>query len=99
MANYGPSHFALLEAKRFVRYIEDFRTHGTGDMHRMYPDDDQNGKFEGYGNIVRRAKELAAKCEQLGKRPEDRPPYGEWCRNPDACRGKGYCPLDPTCGD
>ncbi len=26
-------------------------------------------------------------------------PYGEWCRNPDACRGKGYCPLDPTCGD
>lgn len=26
-------------------------------------------------------------------------PYGEWCRNPDACAGKGYCPLDPTCGD
>lgn len=25
--------------------------------------------------------------------------YGEWCRKPDACRGKGYCPLDPTCGD
>ena len=26
-------------------------------------------------------------------------PYGEWCRKPDACAGKGYCPLDPTCGD
>ena len=26
-------------------------------------------------------------------------PYGEWCRNPEACAGKGYCPLDPTCGD
>lgn len=26
-------------------------------------------------------------------------PYGEWCRNPAACAGKGYCPLDPTCGD
>lgn len=26
-------------------------------------------------------------------------PYGERCRNPKACTGKGYCPLDPTCGD
>ena len=26
-------------------------------------------------------------------------PYGEWCRDPDACVGKGYCPKDPTCGD
>jgi len=26
-------------------------------------------------------------------------PYGDWCRDPDACRGKGYCPRDPTCGD
>ena len=26
-------------------------------------------------------------------------PYGEMCRKPDACRNKGYCPLDPTCGD
>jgi len=25
--------------------------------------------------------------------------YGEWCRKPAACAGKGYCPLDPTCGD
>ena len=25
--------------------------------------------------------------------------YGEWCRNPKACAGKGYCPLDPTCAD
>ena len=26
-------------------------------------------------------------------------PYGKMCRKPDACRNKGYCPLDPTCGD
>lgn len=31
--------------------------------------------------------------------PYRAPPYGEWCRNPKACAGKGYCPLDPTCGD
>ena len=28
-----------------------------------------------------------------------KPPYGDWCRDPQACDGKGYCPLDPTCGD
>lgn len=27
------------------------------------------------------------------------PPYGEMCRNPAQCEGKGYCPRDPTCGD
>lgn len=26
-------------------------------------------------------------------------PYGEWCRSPELCAGKGYCPRDPTCGD
>jgi hypothetical protein len=25
--------------------------------------------------------------------------YGPMCRNPAACDGKGYCPLDPTCGE
>lgn len=25
--------------------------------------------------------------------------YGTRCREPDLCRGKGYCPRDPTCGD
>ena len=25
--------------------------------------------------------------------------YGEWCRKPEACASKGYCPLDPNCGD
>lgn len=25
--------------------------------------------------------------------------YAEWCRDPAACVGKGYCPRDPTCGD
>jgi hypothetical protein len=27
------------------------------------------------------------------------PTYGEWCRNPALCAGKGYCPRDPSCGD
>ena len=26
-------------------------------------------------------------------------PYGEMCRDPNLCVGKGYCPRDPTCGD
>jgi len=26
-------------------------------------------------------------------------PYGEWCRDPNLCVDKGYCPRDPTCGD
>ena len=34
-----------------------------------------------------------------GQTEHDPRPYGEWCRNPAACAGKGYCPLDPTCGD
>lgn len=25
--------------------------------------------------------------------------YGEMCRDPNLCSGKGYCPRDPTCGD
>lgn len=29
----------------------------------------------------------------------DEPPYGEMCRYPNLCEGKGYCPRDPTCGD
>ena len=33
--------------------------------------------------------------------PKSRPKgvYGEWCRDPAICAGKGYCPRDPTCGD
>jgi hypothetical protein len=34
-----------------------------------------------------------------GQTVHDPRPYGEWCRDPAACAGKGYCPLDPTCGD
>lgn len=33
------------------------------------------------------------------KRLRKSAPYGEMCRNPDLCVGKGYCPRDPTCGD
>lgn len=25
--------------------------------------------------------------------------YGEWCRDPQACAHRGYCPKDPTCAD
>ena len=45
---------------------------------------------------------LAGPNDDAVDAPEDDespPPYGEWCRNPGACKGKGYCPLDPTCGD
>jgi hypothetical protein len=26
-------------------------------------------------------------------------PYPEFCRHPDKCAGKSYCPRDPTCAD
>lgn len=26
-------------------------------------------------------------------------PYGEMCRDPKICAGKGYCPRDPNCGE
>lgn len=26
-------------------------------------------------------------------------PYGSMCVDPELCKGKGYCPRDPTCGD
>lgn len=25
--------------------------------------------------------------------------YGEMCRDPKLCAGKGYCPRDPACND
>lgn len=50
------SERALKAAKELVAYIEFFRTHGTGDCMRRYPDDESMG---GYDNIVRRAAELA----------------------------------------
>ena len=31
--------------------------------------------------------------------PRREPPYGPMCREPKSCENKGYCPLDPTCGD
>lgn len=51
---------ALKAAKELVAYIEFFRSHGTGDTMRRYPDDSE---FGGYDNIVRRAHELADKIE------------------------------------
>lgn len=56
------SQQALKAAKALVAYIEYFRTHGTGDVMRRYPDDDH---FGGYGNILRRADELVAQIESF----------------------------------
>ncbi len=57
---------ALTETKKLVEYIEYFRTHGTGDTMRRYPDDDA---FGGYANIARRSAELTAKIISFGKHP------------------------------
>lgn len=54
------SHQALKAAEDLVAYIKFFRTHGTGDCMRRYPDDEPAG---GYDNIVRRAYELAVACD------------------------------------
>lgn len=51
---------ALKAAKALVAYIEFFRTHGTGETMKRYPDDET---FDGYDNIVRRANELVAQIE------------------------------------
>ena len=51
--------------------------------------DDRGARYSAWDRIQdeRRAERLALR------------PYGVMCRNPKACEGKGYCPLDPTCGD
>lgn len=36
---------------------------------------------------------------QRKRRLRAKAPYGEWCRDPNLCAGKGYCPRDPNCGD
>ncbi len=63
--NIDASEKALRLAQELVAYIDFFRTHGTGETLKRYPDDDA---FGGFDNIVRRANELAAKVEHLGKR-------------------------------
>jgi hypothetical protein len=45
------------------------------------------------------ARGYATMLDAVGPPLTDDRPYGEWCRKPEACRDKGYCPLDPTCGD
>ena len=32
------------------------------------------------------------------KPTEQELPY-PWCVQPEACKGKGYCPRDPNCGE
>lgn len=33
------------------------------------------------------------------RRERDDTAYPEMCREPDLCRGKGYCPRDPACNE
>jgi hypothetical protein len=88
------SEAALSAAKAFVAYIEFFRTHGTGDCMRRYPDDEPMG---GYDNIVRRAYMLAADCDGFDGRDRYRDgglltalrlAYAE-IHNPGAARAEG----------
>ena len=44
-------------------------------------------------------KAIEAAILRIGATTPDPRAYGEWCRHPSACAGKGYCPLVPTCGD
>jgi|HubBroStandDraft_2_1064218.scaffolds.fasta_scaffold166512_3 hypothetical protein len=44
--------------------------------------------------------ETATKIRELFNRVlKMHAPYGEWCRDPLSCNLRGYCSLDPTCGD
>ena len=47
---------------------------------------------------VARGRMMPGDAEALSITPEPTP-YGPMCRDPSKCAGKGYCPLDPTCGD
>ena len=40
-----------------------------------------------------------ADTSQQVSRIRREPPYGPMCREPKSCENKGYCPLNPTCGD
>ena len=44
-------------------------------------------------------KPVATRNGPIEQMPKDERAYGEWCRKPTACKGKGYCPLDPACCD
>ena len=56
-------------------------------------DDLQGQTFQSARIIVEEIESERRKARKLNA------PYGEWCRDPDLCAGKGYCPRDPTCGD
>ena len=48
---------------------------------------------------VKQARDTATTEKIVLSKTAPSGPYGEWCRNPSACADRGYCPLDPTCGD
>lgn len=44
-------------------------------------------------------EEVAKMASEAIDPPTPRGVYGEWCRDPKLCAGKGYCPRDPNCAD
>ena len=53
--------------------------------------------------IAHAIADLSQMLEQIERADTSRtvrePPYGPMCRKPKSCENKGYCPLNPTCGD
>lgn len=67
------SEAALKATKEFLRYIEFFRTHGTGELVAKYGEDEC---MAGYGMIVQRAFELAEHINMLDRRAHTRTENG-----------------------
>ena len=77
------------EASRLRKALLEIRGELHAALVQTIPSDDQI-----IMDHVRAADKIAQNALDWPKRA-----YGEWCRKPEACAGKGYCPLDPTCGD
>lgn len=43
--------------------------------------------------------DLRSYCLECDDEGREQPPYREWCRHPERCKGLVSCPLDPSCAD
>lgn len=59
---------------------------------RFEPEDAIGDDDDSYGVVLNA-------CAGWGNVYVRRPPYPEFCRTPDLCAGRGYCPRDPCCCD
>lgn len=50
------------------------------------------------GHAITTSPAKAVECYYAGRRANDEPPY-PFCRDPQTCAGKGYCPRDPACNE